>query len=1181
MAIRISSPPAHDPGAGEGDAPDPGLCDLHLRLDRNAQGGWCQTWGLANLAAAQARTLGVGPSSRVLQFARLSFDASIFEIAMALPVGATVVMVDPVKTPDLGALMRQQAVSLATLPPSALPLLTGVELPDLKTLLTAGEACPPGLARRWARQLRLVNAYGPTETTVWATFGPWNGEGDSVPIGRPIANTRVYVLDQGLEPTPIGVAGELYIAGDGLARGYLNRPGLTAERFMACPFGTAGSRMYRTGDLARWRADGELEFLGRIDHQVKIRGHRIELGEVEAALLGHPGVAQAVAIVREDEPGDKRLVAYVVAAGDEAPDVGGLRAHLKQSLPDYMIPQAIVGLEALPLTPNGKIDRKALPVPEGRPEGLDYVAPRTPVEETLAGIWAEVLKIDRVGVHDNFFELGGHSLLATRVTALVRERLGVELPIRDLFRTPGLGELAGQVEDLLREGAGLSLPALTAQARPERIPLSFAQERLWFLDQLGLVGSAYNMPLALRLEGALDVAALEGALAHLVERHESLRTRFVAIDGDPAQVIDPPGGFRLERTDLSGLEEAERREQARALQQAQADHIFDLAKGPLFRCGLINLGPEGHLLLMTMHHIVSDGWSMNVLTRELGALYEAFAAGRGSPLGALAVQYADYALWQRGWLEGEELERQLGYWRERLSGAPAALELPVDHPRPATPSHRGATHGVSLSAALSERLAALSREEGATLFMTLLAAFQALLARWSGSDDIVVGSPIAGRTHSQTEGLIGLCLNNLLLRSRIDGRQSFRQLLAAVRQATLEAYAHQDAPFERLVAELAPERDLSRQPLFQVDFGLQNTSRRPSGLADLAALEGGQTRHQVSKLDLSLHLQETPEGLKGGFEYATDLFEASTIARLGEHLERLLAAIVAEPERQLGELDLLGADERTLLLEGWNDTAADYPREQSLHALFAAQAARTPDATAVVFEDEVLSYAALDARSSQLAHHLRDLGVGPEVVVGLCLERSIQMVVALLAILKAGGAYLPLDPDYPAERLAFMLADAQAPVVITQAALCDTPAGTGVIWWCSTPMAIRIHRRAAHDPSGGGQRVWQPGLCDLHLRLDRNAQGGGDQPSGGGPSGPWDRLCRAWSPGRGAADGAAGLRCGDVRGVGAAAQRRLHGAGGAGACALAAGPATDVAPEGGEQAVCHYGAVQPAGPGHA
>jgi acyl carrier protein len=656
-----------------------------------------------------------------------------------------------------------------------------------------------------------------------------------VPIGRPIANTRVYVLDQGLEPTPIGVAGELYIAGDGLARGYLNRPGLTAERFMACPFGTAGSRMYRTGDLARWRADGELEFLGRIDHQVKIRGHRIELGEVEAALLGHPGVAQAVAIVREDEPGDKRLVAYVVAAGDEAPDVGGLRAHLKQSLPDYMIPQAIVGLEALPLTPNGKIDRKALPVPEGRPEGLDYVAPRTPVEETLAGIWAEVLKIDRVGVHDNFFELGGHSLLATRVTALVRERLGVELPIRDLFRTPGLGELAGQVEDLLREGAGLSLPALTAQARPERIPLSFAQERLWFLDQLGLVGSAYNMPLALRLEGALDVAALEGALAHLVERHESLRTRFVAIDGDPAQVIDPPGGFRLERTDLSGLEEAERREQARALQQAQADHIFDLAKGPLFRCGLINLGPEGHLLLMTMHHIVSDGWSMNVLTRELGALYEAFAAGRGSPLGALAVQYADYALWQRGWLEGEELERQLGYWRERLSGAPAALELPVDHPRPATPSHRGATHGVSLSAALSERLAALSREEGATLFMTLLAAFQALLARWSGSDDIVVGSPIAGRTHSQTEGLIGLLRQQPLLRSRIDGRQSFRQLLAAVRQATLEAYAHQDAPFERLVAELAPERDLSRQPLFQVDFTFHNQPPAVWTAADLAA----------------------------------------------------------------------------------------------------------------------------------------------------------------------------------------------------------------------------------------------------------------------------------------------------------------------------------------------------------
>jgi amino acid adenylation domain-containing protein len=1003
--------------------------------------------GLSNFLAGIIEQCGLSAQDVVLATTPLSFDIAGLELWSPLILGGRLIIVGRQIVQD-GALLvqavRDHAVTVLQGTPSSWLLWTDAQARpprDLK-VLCGGEALSGRVAekaRDWG--VEVWNLYGPTETTIWsATYQVNEVEAGalSVPIGRPIANTRVYVLDQGLEPTPIGVAGELYIAGDGLARGYLNRPGLTAERFMACPFGTAGSRMYRTGDLARWRADGELEFLGRIDHQVKIRGHRIELGEVEAALLGHPGVAQAVAIVREDEPGDKRLVAYVVAAGDEAPDVGGLRAHLKQSLPDYMIPQAIVGLEALPLTPNGKIDRKALPVPEGRPEGLDYVAPRTPVEETLAGIWAEVLKIDRVGVHDNFFELGGHSLLATRVTALVRERLGVELPIRDLFRTPGLGELAGQVEDLLREGAGLSLPALTAQARPERIPLSFAQERLWFLDQLGLVGSAYNMPLALRLEGALDVAALEGALAHLVERHESLRTRFVAIDGDPAQVIDPPGGFRLERTDLSGLEEAERREQARALQQAQADHIFDLAKGPLFRCGLINLGPEGHLLLMTMHHIVSDGWSMNVLTRELGALYEAFAAGRGSPLGALAVQYADYALWQRGWLEGEELERQLGYWRERLSGAPAALELPVDHPRPATPSHRGATHGVSLSAALSERLAALSREEGATLFMTLLAAFQALLARWSGSDDIVVGSPIAGRTHSQTEGLIGLCLNNLLLRSRIDGRQSFRQLLAAVRQATLEAYAHQDAPFERLVAELAPERDLSRQPLFQVDFTFHNQPPAVWTVADLAARPAGETRHQVSKLDLSLHLQETPEGLKGGFEYATDLFEASTIARLGEHLERLLAAIVAEPERQLGELDLLGADERTLLLEGWNDTAADYPREQSLHALFAAQAARTPDATAVVFEDEVLSYAALDARSSQLAHHLRDLGVGPEVVVGLCLERSIQMVVALLAILKAGGAYLPLDPDYPAERLAFMLADAQAPVVITQAALRDT-----------------------------------------------------------------------------------------------------------------------------------------------
>ncbi|HEY4703726.1 MAG TPA: condensation domain-containing protein, partial [Streptosporangiaceae bacterium] len=538
------------------------------------------------------------------------------------------------------------------------------------------------------------NMYGITETTVHVTYRPIvNGDlsGQVLsPIGGPLPDLRVYVLDGGLEPCPIGVAGELYIAGAGLARGYLNRPGLTAERFVACPFWGSGERMYRTGDLVRWRSDGELEFLGRIDQQVKVRGFRIELGEVEAALLGHAGVSQAVVVAREDEPGEKRLVAYVVGRDGAAPGPGDLRAHLQSKLPDYMVPQVFVGLEALPLTANGKVDRRSLPAPEGRPEGLAYVAPRTPTEEALSQIWGEVLKLDRVGAEDDFFELGGHSLLATRVVALVRERLSLELPVRALFEAPTVEGLSRRLEALRRAGTGLTVPALASGARPEVLPLSYAQERLWFLEQMGLVGAAYNVPLPLRLEGRLDVEALRASLAALVARHESLRTRFETVSGEPRQVIEAAGPFDLAQVDLTGLEPEAREAEAARLVQADLERPFDLERGPVLRAVLLKLSDETHVLAANLHHIVSDGWSIGILHRELTQLYGAFSQGRPSPLAPLAVQYADYALWQRGWLQGEALERQLSYWKGQLAGAPAALELPGDRVRPATASHRGA-----------------------------------------------------------------------------------------------------------------------------------------------------------------------------------------------------------------------------------------------------------------------------------------------------------------------------------------------------------------------------------------------------------------------------------------------------------------------------------------------------------
>jgi amino acid adenylation domain-containing protein len=919
----------------------------------------------------------------------------------------------------------------------ALSVDTAFQWPQLRVCMIGGEAVPVDLAEAFRLRLPealLLNVYGMSET--WdATWYDARRFADqrSIPIGRPLSNTRVYVLEGGLSPVPIGVGGELYIGGVGLARGYVGRAGLTGERFVPSPYGD-GERLYRTGDVVRWHADGNLEFLGRVDHQVKVRGYRIELGEIEARLVEHPAVGQAVVVAREDEPGDKRLVAYVVPSG-EGVEAATLRAHLQRSLPEYMVPSAYVVLEALPLTPNGKVDRRALPAPEGDAVVRgEYVAPRTPSEEVLAAIWCEVLKLDRVGVDDNFFKLGGHSLLAMRVIARVREEFEVDLPLRSLFETPGVRELARRVEAAQRDGLGLAVPSLRVGLRPDVLPLSHAQERLWLLEQMGGLGSAYHIPAAVRLRGELDVGALERAFATVVERHEVLRTRFVVEDGNPVQVVDPPGLSGLAIEDLSDVPKGERATTARERVNALTQQRFDFERGPLFRAYLLRLSADEHVAVVVMHHIVSDGWSIGVLIREVSALYAAYSGRLSSPLPALPVQYADYALWQRGWLRGEALERQVAYWKERLAGAPAALQLPTDRPRPAVQSYGGAHHSFALPAELAAQLHGLARSEGATLFMVLLAAFNVVLWRWSGQADIVVGSPIAGRTHRELEGLIGFFVNTLALRTDLSGDPSFKQLLQRVKQTALGAYGHQDLPFEKLVAELQPVRDLSRQPIFQVLFALQNVPQEMLQLPGLQLRWAGR-QQATAKFDLSLHVNEGAPGLQGYFEYATDLFDGSTIARLAGHLKTLLEGIVANPDARIGDLPLLAESARRQLLVEWNDTAAAYPRDKCVHDLFVEQAARTPDAVALVYEDSALSYGELDRRSNRLAHYLRGLGVGPEVIVGLCVERSLEMVMGLLGILKAGGAYLPLDPSYPSERLAYMLADARAPVVVTQAGL--------------------------------------------------------------------------------------------------------------------------------------------------
>ncbi len=1007
-------------------------------------------------------------ADRVLQKTPFSFDVSVWEFFWPLAVGAAIVVARPGGHRDadyLAAVIARRRVTVLHFVPSMLAAFLDAggmaRCPVLRQVFASGEALPDALRRRFFAQsaAALSNLYGPTEAAVDVTA--WRcapgGAPRSLPIGRPIANTRIYVLDGALEPSPAGVPGELYIAGVGLARGYLARPGLTAERFVPDPFaslrGLAGERMYRTGDLARWRADGELEYLGRLDQQVKLRGFRVEPGEIEAVLRAAPEVGETVVQLREEAPGDRRLVAYVVPAGAieataEAAvelDRAGLRRLCMERLPAYMVPAAFVPLPRLPLLPNGKLDRRALPAPDAAASpaaAARSAPPEGPLEEIVAAIWAEVLGVERVGAEEGFFtDLGGHSLLATQVVSRVRERLGIELPLRSLFEAPTVRawarRAAGGASALADPLADRILPA----PRTAELPLSYAQERLWFLEQLMPGLAVYNLPLAVRLTGRLDRAALGRALAAVVARHEVLRTGFRTVEGRPAQAIAAADetAVPLSLVDLRGLGAAGQPAAAIAplaerLATDEAGELFDLARGPLLRARLVQVADDEHLLLLTIHHIASDGWSLGVLVGELGTLY----AGGAPP--ALPIQYADYAVWQRRWLAGEVLARQLDYWRRQLAGLPV-LELPTDRPRPAVSRHRGGQVRLAIPPALAAELKKLGRASGATLFMTLLAGFQALLARISGQGDFAVGTAVANRRRRELEGLIGFFVNTLALRADLAGDPTFGELLARGREAALAAYEHQDLPFEKLVEELRPARDTGREPLVQVTFMLQNAPLPELRLPGLD-LVGLPVENRTAKFDLLVSMTEGAGGIGATWEHDSDLFDAATVERMAGHHLRLLAAAVEDPSRRVAALPLLDAAERRQLLVDWSRAApAEHDAEPSesgaellVHERFAAQAVRTPEAVAVAAGARHLTYAGLARRVDRLARRLRAEGVGPEVRVGLCLDRGPDLVVAVLAALAAGGAYVPLDPAYPAERLAFMIADAAPRAVLTTAA---------------------------------------------------------------------------------------------------------------------------------------------------
>ncbi|MCL4176656.1 MAG: amino acid adenylation domain-containing protein [Verrucomicrobia bacterium] len=1002
---------------------------------------------LVNLIQWHQRTYSVTCADRATQLANPAFDASVWELWPYLTAGACIYIPDheTVRLPaKLIAWLAANQITLTFIPtPVAEALLAGPwpEQCTLRALLTGGDQ----LRRPPTESLPcpLFNHYGPTENTVvttWMEIPPTARVVAAPAIGRPITNNRVHVLDRQLQHVPIGVAGELHISGDGLARGYRNQPELTAQRFIANPFAAdASPRLYKTGDLVRWLPDGNLDFIGRMDHQVKIRGNRVELGEIESVLSGHPSVREAVVAARAGARG-ARLVAWVVSRSGEELKANILRAFLKQRLPDYMLPADFVCLDVLPLTANGKMDRQALPDPPPELE-REFTAPRTSVEARLAGIWQEVLDLTRVSVHADFFELGGHSLLAARVVSRARDEFARDFPLQDLFDCPTIAGWAERIEANnscghgMLDGAAFAAEGTRAQiTRRERNgagPLSFAQERLWFLEQLEPGIAFNNIPLAFRVSGTLNAPALESALRELIRRHEPLRTTFKSACGQPVALTLPLSSFAVQTRDLGGLPETERDTEAQRLIAEEAQRPFDLTRSPLLRGTMLRLSPTEHLLVLVTHHLACDGWSLDVFHRELAALYEAFALGRPSSLAALPIAYGDFAAWQRDALRGGDFERQLAYWREQLKGAAPSLDLRTDRRRPPVQTYRGATIHFALPAPLSAELAQLSRQANVTPFMLLLATFQTLLHRYSGQADILVGSPIAGRARVETEDLIGFFLNTLVLRGDLSGDPTFNELLQRTRQTALDAYAHQDVPFEKIAEAVQPNRDLSRPPLFQVMFVLQNEPLRPLALAGLK-VSALPAHSGTAKFDLTLSLEESPGGLNGFIEYNTDLFDAAPIRRMIGHFRTLLEGAVAHPDKRLSQLPLLTDVERHQLLIEWNDTRAEFPKEKCVHELIEEQVERTPDAVAVVFEEEQLTYRQLNDCANQLAAQLRELGVGPNVRVGLCVERSLEMMVGLIGILKAGGAYLPLDAAYPHERLAFMLHDSLAPLMLTQ-----------------------------------------------------------------------------------------------------------------------------------------------------
>ncbi|KWV78284.1 Linear gramicidin synthase subunit B [Pseudomonas fluorescens] len=1037
---------------------------LHLHGDNLAyviytSGSTGQPKGVGNTHGALAErlqwmqaTYQLNETDVLMQKAPISFDVSVWECFWPLITGCRLVLAGPGEHRDphrIAQLVQEHGVTTLHFVPPLLQLFIDeplvAECTSLRRLFSGGEALPAELRNRVLARLpavQLHNRYGPTETAINVTH--WQcaaSDGERSPIGRPLGNVICRVLDEQLNPLPAGVPGELCIGGIGLARGYLGRAGLTAERFVADPLGAAGTRLYRTGDRARWNADGVLEYLGRLDQQVKLRGFRVEPEEIEARLLAQVGVAQAVVLVR-----DAQLIGYYTA--DTELDEQRVKTALAAELPEYMVPALLMRLDAMPLSPSGKLDRRALPEPVWQTR--EHVEPHTPLQLQIAAIWREVLGLPRIGLRDDFFALGGHSLLATQIISRTRQACDVELPLRTLFEASELGDFAQQVGLMQAAGQRNQQTAIAKVDRSQPVPLSYSQQRMWFLWQMEPDSPAYNVGGMARLRGVLDVGRFEAALQALIMRHETLRTTFPSVDGVACQKVSAQTNVRMDWQDFSALNEPQRQQRLQQLADVEAHTPFNLETGPLLRACLVKAGEQEHYLVLTLHHIVTEGWAMDIFARELSALYEAFIDERDSPLPALPVQYLDYSVWQRQWMEAGERQRQLDYWTAQLGNEHPLLELPGDRPRPPVQSHRGELYRFDLSDELAARVRAFNAQHGLTLFMTMTATLAVLLYRYSGQTDLRIGAPVANRIRPESEGLIGAFLNTQVLRCQLTGQMRVSELFEQVRHTVIEGQSHQDLPFDHLVEALQPPRSAAYNPLFQVMCNVQRWEFQQSRQLAGMTVEYLANDARATKFDLNLEVTDLDHRLGCCLTYSTDLFDEARIARMAEHWRNVLEALVADPGQRLSELPLLSAYEQRALQDSLGVEKGEHRLDQCIHQLFSQQASQRPDAPALTFAGVTLSYAQLDERANRLAWMLRERGVGPQVRVGLALPRSLEMVIGLLAILKAGGAYVPLDPEYPLDRLHYMIEDSDIGLLLSDAALFEAlgqlPAT--VACWC-------------------------------------------------------------------------------------------------------------------------------------